>query len=230
MGRRTSGRTSEPKANTAADRAQGSEGTVMKLYHFTKQENLLGIAMSGLEPQIAADVPVMTMGQLVVWLTTQQTLTPTEDDLAFMREHRANYVAEFTETLLPGRDFRLTVNLDQRLHRKKLFHYHTWMHETPITMSAYDDNGEPIPATRLTGRDVLRLFPGGLQPSSKNHWWIYLGTIKPGRIADVAEHIEASLANHIEQGNADGIKRLTELRDKVRAAPPDTLLDITSAG
>jgi hypothetical protein len=202
----------------------------MKFYHYTKQENLMGIAVNGLTPTIDDEVRPLTMGQEVVWLTTQETLKPTEEDLAWMRAHRKPEIwTRFTETLMLDKEMRLTVNLDPRMHRKKLFHYHTWMYEGGL--AAINPDTQEI---SFTGRDVLETI-GGIAPSNKKHWWIYLGTIKPSRIElnPTAERmlpgIEHNLASAIKEGDAERVKALTEMRDKVSALEPDCLLNLQVA-
>jgi hypothetical protein len=129
-----------------------------------------------LTPSINDEVPHLTVGQEVVWLTTQETLKPTEDDLAWMRNHRKPELwANFKDTLMLHKETRLTVNLDPLLHKKKLFHFDTWMREGGWTATNPDD-----PSQTFTGSDVLDTIDG-LVPSNKKHWWIYLGTIKPIR-------------------------------------------------
>jgi hypothetical protein len=61
----------------------------LRLYHYTFSRNLFGLHLGGLEPH-KYDPPtdLLTMGQPVVWLTTQTTLTPTPSDLEHVRNHR----------------------------------------------------------------------------------------------------------------------------------------------
>jgi hypothetical protein len=61
----------------------------MRLYHFTKRENLFGILMRGLRPGIP-DPPFLTDNQAVVWLTTQTSLKPTRAD----RRHNQRIVGK----------------------------------------------------------------------------------------------------------------------------------------
>ena len=59
----------------------------MKLYHFTTPENLLLIHLRGLEPGIHQQrtdpgrMDWQTMGQPVVWLTTQESNRATQADV-----------------------------------------------------------------------------------------------------------------------------------------------------
>jgi hypothetical protein len=193
----------------------------LKLYHYTRAENLLGISLRGLTPNVSPDeVGVMTMGQPVVWLTTQETLKPTQADLDHVA-HRVGIeeAAAFGESMLIGRDTRLTVNLSTL--SKKLIHYHSWLSTTDIVKA---DSRDPDDTSRyFTGLDVLKWLP----PSAKEHWWVYFGTIKPARIdlqitAGLAlPSAEKILASAMEKGDPVGIARATELREQIRAMPPD---------
>jgi hypothetical protein len=123
------------------------------------------------------------------------------------------------------------VNLDPRMHRKKLFHFDTWMRD-PNGLKAIDaETGE----FSYDGAKVLDTIDG-MVPSNKKHWWIYLGTIKPSRIeldttaALMLPGIEYNLANAIEEGtNPERIKELTEKRDLLLSLPPETMLDLKAA-
>lgn len=201
-----------------------------RFYHFTQQKHLLGIAVSGLQPQIYEEVPQLTMGQPVVWLTTQETLKPSKEDLAYIQKRNElspGHYDGFEETLLPGRDMRLTVNLDPLVHRKKLAHYHTWMYETKIRMCDGGPDGPDELSKEFSGRDVLNSFEH--VPASK-HWWIYLGTIKPSRIelnptaGRMLPSIEHNLKRAIEEGDAERVRHLTEMRDRVLTVSPDRML------
>ena len=56
----------------------------MRLYHFTEAKNLVGISIRGLAPQPCGP---LTMGQEVVWLSTQENLRPTQADLDWGAVH-----------------------------------------------------------------------------------------------------------------------------------------------
>jgi uncharacterized protein YdeI (YjbR/CyaY-like superfamily) len=60
------------------------------------------------------------------------------------------------------------------------------MCETEIEMIDGGPDGPDELSKTLSGRNVLNGLFAELLPSSKKHWWIYLGTIKPSRI-DTAE-------------------------------------------
>jgi hypothetical protein len=179
----------------------------MKLYHYTQRKNLFGIATRGLTPTPNDDF--MTLWQPVVWLTTQETLKPTEADLAHFRTmpgYREGDDARFAEAMLLDVDVRLTVKIPTP--DKRLVHYCTWMNEM--------------------GHDILEATNPA--PTARKHWWLYLGTIKPSRIdlkltpALALPGIESNIASAIEKGDDDRIADLTALREQIRAAPADALL------
>jgi hypothetical protein len=195
----------------------------LRLYHYACIKNLFGISVAGLTP-CKDDPPldIKTMGQPVVWLTTQETIKPTQADLNHMARHVGEQDAEaFREQMFIGRDTRLTVNLSTM--SKRLVHYHTWLRTTKIAAITDDPDAPPF-----TGNDFLRLC--SLTPSAREHWWVYFGTIKPARIelkmtAGLAlPGIEENLASAIEKGDADRIARLTELRDHLSALPHNQLV------
>jgi hypothetical protein len=188
---------------------------MLRLYHYTYLKNLFGISVAGLTP-CKHDPPldIMTMGQPVVWLTSQETIKPTQADLDYMDEQDAE---AFREQMFVGRDTRLTVNLSTM--SKRLVHYHTWLRTTKLAAITNDPDAPPF-----TGKDFLKLC--SLPPSAREHWWVYFGTIKPARIelktAGLAlPGIEENLASANEKGDADRIARLTDLRDHLSALPHD---------
>ena len=155
----------------------------------------------------------MTMGQPVVWLTTQETIKPTQADLDYMDEQDAE---AFREQMFVGRDTRLTVNLSTM--SKRLVHYHTWLRTTKLAAITDDPDAPPF-----TGNDFLKLC--SLTPSAREHWWVYFGTIKPARIelkmtaGLTLPGIEENLASAIEEGAANKVARFTELRDQIKSLP-----------
>jgi hypothetical protein len=192
----------------------------MKLYHYTQRKNLFGIAMRGLTPTPNDELGFMTLWQPAAWLTTQETLKPTEADWAHHRTkpgYREEDDARFAEAMLLERDVRLTVKIPTP--DKRLVHYCTWMNE----MTAYASDG-----TEHLGRDILEAT--NPVPTARKHWWLYLGTIKPSRIdlkltpALALPGIESNIASAVEKGDDDRIADLTALREQIRAAPADALL------
>ena len=187
---------------------------MLRLYHYTYLKNLFGISVAGLTP-CKHDPPldIMTMGQPVVWLTTQETIKPTQADLDYMDEQDAE---AFREQMFVGRDTRLTVNLSTM--SKRLVHYHTWLRTTKLAAITDDPDAPPF-----TGNDFLKLC--SLTPSAREHWWVYFGTIKPARIelkmtaGLTLPGIEENLASAIEEGAANKVARFTELRDQIKSLP-----------
>jgi hypothetical protein len=186
---------------------------VKKLYHYTSRKNLFGIAVGGLRPnKYAPPTDLLTMGQPVVWLTTQPSLTPSPADLDHMRHIHGVEGERFRDSMILERDTRLSVNLS--MLTGKLVHWHSWMQTTSLMGVCADGR-------HITGRDVLETFPPG--PAAKQHWWIFFGTIKPARIElqstpeTMLPGIEDTLTAAIERGDTDTIARLTELRDQINA-------------
>lgn len=186
----------------------------MKLYHFTRKESLMGIALKGLLPHVPHEMPAMTMNMAVVWLTKQTTLKPTQADLEWMQQRGDEGWEEFTEAIVTNRDLRLTINIP--VVGKKLWHYSTWLKQSNLV--AY--RGDQI----LTGSDVAQL----MTPTTRSDWFIYFGTIKPRMIdveptaGNLLPSAERLLANAIEVGDdADMIAHLTAVRDQLRSLPPE---------
>jgi hypothetical protein len=195
----------------------------LRLYHYTHSRNLFGIHLSGLLPS-KYDPPsdLLTMGQPVVWLTTQTTLAPTPADLEYLRARRDDgdeLHSGFAESTLVGRDTRLPVNVSTL--SKKLVHWYTWLSTTNIVCANADNLNDT--SRHLTGRKVLEMFPPS--PTSKEHYWIYFGTIRPARIElqptseNMLPGIEDCLASAIKEGEANKVARFTELRDQIKALP-----------
>jgi hypothetical protein len=187
---------------------------MLRLYHYTYLKNLFGISVAGLTP-CKHDPPldIMTMGQPVVWLTTQETIKPTQADLDYMDEQDAE---AFREQMFVGRDTRLTVNLSTM--SKRLVQYYTWLRTTKLAAITDDPDVPPF-----TGNDFLKLC--SLTPSAREHWWIYFGTIKPARIElqptpeNMLPGIEDCVASAIKEGEANKVARFTELRDQIKGLP-----------
>lgn len=185
------------------------------LYHYTFRENLFGIAVNGLTPsKYDPPVDLITMGQSVVWLTTQPSLTPTASDLEHMQRVHGEDARQFKHSMLLGRDTRLVVNLSTLT--RKLVHWYSWMQTTDLAAPCVDGR-------RVTGRDVFEHFPPS--PTAKEHWWIYFGTIKPARIElrrtpeNMLPGVEHHLVRAIEEGDSDSVIKFTELRDRLKGLP-----------
>jgi len=102
----------------------------MKLYHWTAEKNLLGIAVRGLEPFKPYGAEFMTDDKPVVWLTRNKSREPSPADI----EHFARTAIEDDKPQLLGRtllfgdpgDVRLTVKFNST-NSRKLQHWHTWI-------------------------------------------------------------------------------------------------------
>jgi len=183
----------------------------MKLYHFTSPENLFGISLYGLTPVAAP--PELGITDPVVWLTTQEDLQTTEQDLAFMKARPETFtpadITAFSDHILLNKGFRLMVNLPP--NNKRLAHYLTWLQKRHPDHEPY------------------------LPPSARDHWWIYFGTIPLDRIALTMTlrlalpGIEDALADAIKEGDPERIKRLTKVRDQVKAEPLDDVITYRSS-
>jgi len=189
----------------------------MKLYHFTKIENLFGIAALGLKPHVP-ECGHMTFGKPVVWLTTQETMTPKQADLDHIARvagsENAKRFAEHGSMILWDGSVVTRLEVTISTPNKKLVHYHKWLGTTPA------------------GRDLLGIFP----PSAKKHWFLYFGTIRPARIdlpvtpEVMLPGIEANIASAIEEADVERMVSLTALRDQVKALPPDQQLNLVVSG
>ena len=92
----------------------------MKLFHWTAEKNLLGIAMGGLEPFCYDDAAgLVSAGRKVVWLTANETRTPTAADVEFIKA-RPDLFDERFLTLAFGQpdDVRLTVRFNSSNNRQ----------------------------------------------------------------------------------------------------------------
>jgi hypothetical protein len=195
----------------------------MILYHYTENKNLLGISLRGLKPPDEG-AGLLTMGQPVVWLTTQETLAPTQADLDHLRRTQSDeQIKPFVEagTMILGPDTRLTIRL--RTPDRKLVHYYSWLRTTDI--AAMSDTGI------ITGRDLAEK----MCPTARKHWWIYFGTIKPARIElnmtpmRALPGIEYNLADAIEENDPGRIATITAFRDQMKALPLDQPINIVPA-
>lgn len=190
----------------------------MRLYHFTEAKNLVGISIRGLAPQPCGP---LTMGQEVVWLSTQETLRPTQADLDWGAVHLEE-PERYREQMILGCDTRLTVHLSTA--SKRLVHYHTWLRTTKL-VGISDDPDAPL----CVGNDLLKLAT----PSS-HKWWIYFGTIPPKKIeldltpATALPGIKHNLADALESGEAHRIAKLTQLLGKIEALPRDAPINFVA--
>jgi hypothetical protein len=124
----------------------------MKLYHFTIRENLFLIHLRGLEPGIhqqrtdPGGMHWQTMGQPVVWLTTQESNRATQANVDHFKSHHLEYNAGDT---MFGGPVRLAVDVER--HNKRLVKYTTFLESTRL-VAIHPETRDPL----YTGRDVLR--------------------------------------------------------------------------
>ena len=191
----------------------------MRLYHFTNPANFIRIAAEGLTPNVKPENALMTLGQPVVWLTTNESNEVTEADVAHLsvyapRERRAVGDVNF------GGSHRITVNLSRA--NKRLAHWSTWMRKHSRVI--VDENGAASAnaAGELLSTDwcLSCMAPGWL-----SNWYIYFGTIPPGKIElnMTRELALAGLEYQIEQTNDAGF---VELRTQIAATEPGTIINL----
>ena len=96
----------------------------MRLYHFTNPANFIRIAAEGLTPNVKPENALMSIGQPVVWLTTNESNKMTEADVANLWVN-APGVRRAVGDFNFGGSHRITVNLSRT--NKRLEHWSTWM-------------------------------------------------------------------------------------------------------
>jgi len=149
----------------------------MKLYHFTTPKNLLPIHLHGLKPVSnqqrtdPGDSDWQTMGQPVVWLTTQESNGATQAEIDHYKLHLECNVGD---TMFGG-PVRLAVDVQR--HDKRLVKYTTFLENTTL-VEIHPETGDPL----CTGRDVLKRLRASMAPGVLDRWWIYFGTIAPRKI------------------------------------------------
>ena len=132
----------------------------------------------------------MSLGEEVVWLTTQETTATTDEDVEHHRRLGLWTEEEIEETrrhgwlLDTGRTHRLTVRIRSGGRLKQ---YGEWLHsnrDRPIIENGVgraNDDGELYSVKHL----IQNLSPNALRA-----WWVYLGRIPPSMIEGLPERIK----------------------------------------
>jgi hypothetical protein len=136
----------------------------MILYHFTKAENLKGIAERGLVPAIGktTDSGALTLGIPVVWFTS-------------------NSQPLWMVGLGCGSDMcMLTVDIN----RKRLHHWRSWL--ANLQSDGIDENGKP---RHFVGTEILDTMSrdkdsGAKRLTDTNNYWICTGIVHPMHIVE----------------------------------------------
>ena len=138
-------------------------GMTVRLYHFTYPEKLGKILRAGIAPLRSGgpdhpDHSEMVGGSPCVWLTA----APTRE---YKGQDRAIFAREFSDDKigsgwLPLATIRITVRISKR--DKLLSHYRSWVRKNW-------QPGLPLPDEPI--------FDGAM-----GEWWVYFGTITPGKI------------------------------------------------
>ena len=160
----------------------------MKLFHFCRASDLDSIAEKGLYPHVPAK-PVMSLGEEVVWLTTQETTEADEIDIEHF--HRLGLPKEQIERIArngwlldTNRTHRLTVRIRSGGRLKQ---YGEWLHSNrgrPIIENGggrANDDGELYSVKHLIE---------SLSPNALSTWWVYFGRIPPSMIEGLPEGIK----------------------------------------
>jgi hypothetical protein len=179
----------------------------VKLYHWTQPQNLVGIATGGLEPHPPYDdVPYMTAGRSVVWLTANPSRDVSPADLEHIKQYTG---ADWDSPWNFGRadDVRLTVTFNSTNNRK-LFRWTDWIAQRAILNR---ETGEQFPLVRLLDR-----YP----PSMRNEYWISLNRIPVSQIE--FPPITASIA-------LLGLQEDSEPYRQLSSVPPDTIVKFAAA-
>ena len=159
----------------------------MKLHHFCRASDLDSIAEKGLYPHVPYE-PVMSLGEEVVWLTTQETTEVDEIDIEHF--HRLGLPKEQIERIArngwlldTNRTHRLTVRVRSG---QRLWNYGEWIRANANVvivengMASANDDGKLYSVKHL----IERLSPNALET-----WWAYFGRISPGMIEGLPERI-----------------------------------------
>jgi hypothetical protein len=151
----------------------------MKLNHFTQPKNLDSIAEAGLLPRVAHN-PFMSLGQEVVWLTTQETTMCSEEELGHFRKIGEDlYEAAKRDGwfLTQSRNHRLTVRVRSG---HKLINYGDLLRLNKDAvlidedgMGGINDAGEIY---------SVRHMLESLSLTCLRSWWLYFGRIPPSAI------------------------------------------------
>jgi hypothetical protein len=179
----------------------------VKLYHWTAEKNLVGIAASGLQPFAYDDAAgLVSAGRKVVWLTASETRTP---DLEYMKSRpdlfSATYIEKFS-TLQFGKpdDVRLTVKFNSS-NNQRLKKFWPWYQQfvmaNPVT-------GEELPTHQIFG------------PGARANYFVHLGVI-PARQIEFPP-ITARIA-------LLGLTDDAPQRALLESVPPDTVVELIAA-
>ena len=160
----------------------------MKLYHFCRASDLDSIAEKGLYPHVPTE-PVMSLGEEVVWLTTQETTEVDKTDIEHF--HRLGLpkveierIARNGWLLDTDRTHRLTVRVRSG---QRLWNYGEWLRANADVvivengMASANDDGELYSVKHFIER---------LSPNALKTWWIHFGTIPPSKIEGLPERIK----------------------------------------
>jgi hypothetical protein len=182
------------------------------LYHWTAEKNLLGIAMSGLEPFAYDDdddaARLVSAGRKVVWLTASETRTPSAADIEWIKANNTDPAdREKFSKLSFGEpdDIRLTVKFNssniQRLKKAK-----PWLQQFKAV--------DPV-----TGREIVQLGDF-MPPSFRAFCYVHLGVIRPSQIELPPMTARIMLL---------GLTPDAPQREQLAGVPPDTLIDLHAA-
>jgi hypothetical protein len=158
----------------------------MRLYHFCREKNLDSIAEKGLYPHVAYD-PRMSLGQEVVWLTTQETTACSEEELQHFREIGEDLCEDVKRDgwLGNGRNHRLTVRI--RSGHSKLINYGDFLRLNADTV-IIDEDGVAL-ANDDGELYSVRHMMQGLSPTCLRSWFLYFGRIPPSAIEGLPPRI-----------------------------------------
>jgi hypothetical protein len=157
----------------------------MKLFHFCRASDLDSIAEKGLYPHVPTE-PVMSLGEEVVWLTTQETTEVDEIDVEHFHglglpKEQVEQIARNGWLLDTNRTHRLTVRVRSG---ERLWNYGEWLRANADVvivengMASANDDGELYSVKHLIER---------LSPNALKTWWVYFGRIPPSMIEGLAE-------------------------------------------
>jgi hypothetical protein len=178
------------------------------LYHWTAEKNLVGIAMSGLEPFCYDDgATLVSAGREVVWLSASPTRTPTAADIEWVKANCDPATHEKFSKLSFGDpdDVRLTVKFNSS-NNQRLKKAAPWLRQ----FKAVDPD---------TGRELVQLGEF-MPPCGRANFYVHLGVIPARQI-----EMPPMTARVVLLGLKDDAPQRTELE----SVPPDTLIDLHAA-
>lgn len=183
----------------------------MKLFHWTAEKNLLGIATGGLEPFAYDDVAGMvSAGHKVVWLTASETRTPTATDLEWINAHpdvfRAPERERFSKLAFgKSDDVRLTVKFNSSNNRK-LKRARPWLEQFSMVDTV---TGEATSMNQIFGPISMPV---------REDYYVHLGVISARQI-----ELPPLTARIALLGLNDDAPQVEQLR----SLPPDTVITVT---